>query len=227
MSKAHTLTRLYVNPARRGGRKLILNPQAMHAAVRASFPPDIDENHGRLLWRLDQREHTHTLYIVGPERPDVANIVEQAGWETRPGQTADYDAFLSKINRGQRWHFEIVVNPVIAKSRGEGKRGRRVPLASADSQLGWLIERSARHGFTIVPNEETQQPDARVVGRDELNFRHGKDDDRRSRVSLRAVRIEGTLEVSDAELLRETLVQGIGRGRAYGCGLLTLAKVAE
>ena len=82
MTSNHTLTRIYLNPARRGGRKLILNPQAMHAAVRAAFPPDTDESRGRILWRLDHHEHAHTLYIVGPERPDVANIVEQAGWHT-------------------------------------------------------------------------------------------------------------------------------------------------
>ena len=227
MTSNHTLTRIYLNPARRGGRKLILNPQAMHAAVRAAFPPDTDESRGRILWRLDHHEHAHTLYIVGPERPDVANIVEQAGWHTRPGQSADYGKFLDRLQRGQRWHFEVIVNPVISKSQGPGKRGKRVPLASADSQLQWLIRRSEENGFSLATNDSTGAVDARVIGRDTLNFQHGERKDTRSRVNIRSVRIEGTLEVTNAEKLRAALTNGIGRGRAYGCGLLTLARMGE
>ena len=38
------LTRVYLNPYRRGCRRLVLSPQRLHAAVLASFPP----------WRIGQ-----------------------------------------------------------------------------------------------------------------------------------------------------------------------------
>ena len=36
-------------------------------------------------------------------------------------------------------------------------------------------------------------------------------------------RFRGELEITDTEQLRDTLINGMGRGKAYGCGLLTLA----
>ena len=41
-------------------------------------------------------------------------------------------------------------------------------------------------------------------------------------VSLLAVTYEGVLQVTDADLFRQTLTRGIGRGKAYGQGLLTV-----
>ena len=35
---------------------------------------------------------------------------------------------------------------------------------------------------------------------------------------------EGVLEVTEPEALRRVLTHGIGRGKAYGCGLMTLAR---
>jgi len=34
----------------------------------------------------------------------------------------------------------------------------------------------------------------------------------------------GRLEVDDVELFRHALLNGMGRAKAYGCGLMTLAR---
>ena len=39
-----------------------------------------------------------------------------------------------------------------------------------------------------------------------------------------AVTYEGMLTVTDAELFRQALTQGIGREKAYGMGLLTIMR---
>ena len=41
-------------------------------------------------------------------------------------------------------------------------------------------------------------------------------------VTLLAVTYEGILQVTDPEAFREMLCQGIGRGKAYGLGLMTI-----
>ncbi|MFE1130066.1 type I-E CRISPR-associated protein Cas6/Cse3/CasE [Streptomyces albidoflavus] len=46
----------------------------------------------------------------------------------------------------------------------------------------------------------------------------------RRHVHLRTATYDGLLDVTDPDALRQTLVEGIGHGRAYGCGLLTLAR---
>jgi hypothetical protein len=44
-----------------------------------------------------------------------------------------------------------------------------------------------------------------------------------ARVSITRVSYSGRLVVIDAQALRFALVQGMGRSKAYGCGLMTLA----
>lgn len=217
-----TLTRLYINPQKRGARKLLNDPQAMHAAVRASFPPDLDEAEGRVLWRVDSHQHEHVLYVVAPERPDAHHLVEQAGWMTRPAETADYARFTSNLMSGQRWRFEIVANPVSSVATQRGRRGKVVFHVTPEQQLQWFLERAEKSGFSIVRDDQNN-PQIRVTGRNTLRFFRG--DRAKSRpVTLHTARFDGVLEVTDAERLRSTLVNGLGRAKAYGCGLLTLAR---
>ena len=211
-----TFTRIYLNPRKRGGRKLLTNPEAMHAAVRAAFPPDIDTRDSRVLWRTDSQGDEHVLYIVGPETPDATHIVEQAGWDTRPPQSADYGRLQDSLMKGQQWAFELVANPVSSKAGARGTRGKVVAHVTAEQQIAWLTQRAEAAGFTVLD-------DARVVGRERLSFSKGPEAKSR-RISVSTARFSGTLEVTDVDALRSTLTQGIGRARAYGCGLLTLAR---
>lgn len=223
-----TLSRLFVNPQKRGARKLLTNAQAMHAAVRAAFPPDINENAGRVLWRVDQTDTTHTLYVVGPERPDLDHLVEQAGWSTRPGEVADYTPFLDSLRLGQEWAFRLVANPVRSVARDRGARGKIMPHVTVEQQIGWLLDRASASGFEVRharPGGPPTVADVTVTGRRDLGFaRSDRDSGQRRTVALRTARFDGSLRVTDVQAMRRALVHGIGRGRAYGCGLLTLAK---
>ncbi|GAB3695505.1 type I-E CRISPR-associated protein Cas6/Cse3/CasE [Corynebacterium nasicanis] len=212
-----TLTRIYLNPRKRDGRKLLTNPEAMHAAVRSAFPPDIDTTETRVLWRIDSQGDEHVLYIVGPEKPDALHIVEQAGWDTRPPQSADYQRLQSSLMKGQHWRFGLVANPIVSRAGERGTRGKPFALVTAEQQLAWLADRGPAAGFRLLD-------DARVTGRERLVFNQRKASGTR-RITVVTARFSGTLEVTDAEALRATLNQGIGRARAYGCGLLTLARI--
>lgn len=218
-----TFTKVLLNPARREGRKYLTNPNALHAAVMAAFPPDIDQSSERVLWRLDERGHEHVLYVVGPEKPNFDHVVESAGWDVRPAQNADYDRFLSQLMKGQRWNFELVANPTRTEYRGRDKRGKVVAHVSAPEQLKWLHKKAEGMGVSFMSDGEST---ARVVGRGTSDFGRKDSEGRKtSRVHLVTARFSGQLEVTDAEKLRATLVRGVGRGKGYGCGLLTLARI--
>lgn len=228
-----TLTRILLNPRTRGGRKLLTDPQSMHAAVRACFPPDIDESSARVLWRVDQRDEEHVLYVVGPEKPTCNHVIEQAGWETRPAHTAEYTRLLNTLQRGQRWHFELVANPTYSEFK-KGQRGKVKAHVSVAHQLGWLYKKAEGAGFALAPRPEDAASDAerarwqagdgpQIIERGTDTFYRGKRGEGRP-VKVAKARFVGTLEVTDPDKLRETLQLGIGRARGYGCGLLTLAK---
>lgn len=212
---------------------MLTNPHAMHAAVSAAFPPDIDTAEARLLWRVDRNGNENVLYIVGPEKPTASGIVEQAGYDTRPAQSLDYTRFLGTLRKGQRWRFELLANPTYSQANN-GKRGKIKAHVSVEHQLEWLYSRAEKAGFALAPRaddavseeERTRwsvEDETAIVERRTLNFRKGES---RRHIRIATARFRGTLEVTDPELLRSTLTHGIGRARGYGCGLMTLAAVS-
>ncbi|STC69304.1 type I-E CRISPR-associated protein Cas6/Cse3/CasE [Corynebacterium pilosum] len=221
-----TFTKFVISPAKREGRKLITSPNALHARVAQAFPPQQDSDAGRVLWRLDKRQHEHVLYIVGPNKPELETLSDDAGWDGIPAQTADYDRFLDSLLKGQRWWFELVANPTQSKSRGEGKRGKVTAHVSVEHQLSWLRRKADLHGFSL-PDGGLGEP--RVLSRDFLDF--GRSDpeknNRRSRVKVATVRFGGELEIQDVAKFRDALRNGIGRAKGYGCGLMTLAPLGQ
>lgn len=214
------LSKIDINPQRRRGRMFLANPRVVHAAVMSCFPP-ADADRGRILWRLDSEGVSHRLYIVSPDRPDMSHIVEQAGWEQAPGMTADYDAMLDALAVGQMWGFRLAANPVKSEPVA-GKRGRIVPLAGVAGQTEWLVRRCDELGVSFGDNDPSfilSSDRTASFGRPDPHS-----DGKRKTVTLRRVQYDGLLTVEDPDKLRRALVGGIGRGKAYGCGLLTLRK---
>lgn len=225
-----TLSRILLDPRVRGARKLIGNPQAMHAAVMTAFSAGETDLSGRVLWRLDSTPDRHVLYLVGSGVPDLRVIAGQACSAGERGDTADLGPFLDRLAAGQRWAFRLTANPVHTKAGERGTRGRVFAHVTEKQQLAWLDAKSNQHGFSIVHRAAPRDPsddelavehlDAMVSQRRDLRFRKGN---AKNPVMIRTARFDGHLEVTDVELLRRALTEGIGRARAYGCGLLSLA----
>ncbi|MFD8892806.1 type I-E CRISPR-associated protein Cas6/Cse3/CasE [Streptomyces sp. NPDC059566] len=230
------LTRFRINTARLGARSLLVSPQRLHAAVMSSFagalPSDTDQT--RTLWRLDRNAKAEILlYIVSKERPDLTHLVEQAGWPTTAAwETYDYGAFLDGLHTGDAWAFRLTANPVHQIRRKEGEPTKRTAHVTPRHQMGWLLARQEAAGFRILttPPEQRRLPEGdeyQLAVRDEHRHRFEKADPsggRPNRVPLVAVTYDGRLEVTDPDALRRTLTLGLGKAKAYGCGLMTLAK---
>jgi CRISPR system Cascade subunit CasE len=216
------LTRFEINSARRASRELLASPQKVHAAVLAGFPSIGQEAgaEGRVLWRLDQHQHQALLYLVSPTQPDLTHLVESVGWPaTQTWATRHYTPFLAALTKGDQWAFRLTANPVSSRRKTpDSARTQRLAHVTVAQQTDWLLTRTQRHGFTIV-NGTHNEPDVAVRRRQTLRFpRQGKT------VTLSTAVFEGRLEISDPELLRRSLVQGIGPAKGYGCGLLTMAR---
>lgn len=217
------LTRMTINPQRRGARRLLASPQALHAAVMAGFADAGPSQDGRVLWRLDTYSaHRVVLYAVSPDRPDFTHLVEQAGrpttetWDTRP-----YDPLLNTLQRGQRWQFRLTANPARSGRRDGWADTKPLGHVTVKQQEQWLIDRSHNAGFQVVPRQDSLgdgDVDLAVVDRSVRRFRRDT-----GLVTIATATFDGNLEVVDAQALRRTLTHGIGRAKSYGCGLLTLA----
>lgn len=215
---------LDLNPQRRQARRMLASGQVMHASVLNAFPPGtpLEGGGGRVLWRLDAQGVERRLYVVSPERPDLSALVEQAGWETSPGRSADYRPLLEGLKLGQQWRFRFRGNPVKAL-KGDG-RGKVVPHVTPKQQVEWLENRAEANGFRLLRTDDGELLTSVTTRADAAFQRDDPHSGASGRVTLRQAQFDGALEVLDASLLRQALTHGIGRGKAYGCGLMTLRR---
>ena len=168
----------------------------------------------RRLWRLGPLGGKLYLLILSEDAPDLSDIVEQFG-SGEPGETKSYDPLLERIVTGSVWHFRLAANPTTSKvpSSGPLERGKVQAHITPEFQEAWLRARAEKHGFHLKSLQ--------VTGSRWLRFRKGQ---QRRLVTLLSAVYEGVLEVTDPVLFRQVLTEGIGRGKAYGQGLLTVTR---
>lgn len=217
------LCKVPLNPLRSGCQRLLASPQRVHAAVEGVLPP----GHGRLLWRLERSGPAVDLIVQSPERPSLQHLVEQAGWSDSPSGApvvADMEPLFKQLAIGREFQFRARLNPThAARSGGDASPTVRRGHRTANHQLSWFLARAAggarQWGFTVG---ETDDPRVAVIERDRLSFGRAKGT---PPVVLNTSLYQGVLQVTDVALLRRTIEHGIGHGKAYGCGLLTLGPV--
>lgn len=213
------LSRIYLNSRRQGAQKLLAHPQAMHAAVQACFPPDaLASAGGRALWRVDRTSDQRVaLYVVSPIEPDMTHVVEQAGWQTgEMWQTKDYRNALKGLEEGQVCSFRLRANPVRHGRVSADAETKPLAHVTAAQQQQWFLDRVESWG--LRPIEVAGEPDVVVTHRETLRFIKGG-----HRVTLGTAVFEGTVEIVDPERVTRVLTEGVGRAKAYGCGLFTFA----
>lgn len=216
------LSRVELNLRRKNTMEALASPQRLHAAVESSFPSNAEKNI-RNLWRIDRLGNAMYLLVLSNGKPDFSHIVDQFGW---PGaeqkwETQSYTSLMERIEAGQRWQFRLRANPVHsikstidAETQKPSQRGKVYAHVTVQQQEQWLLERAAKYGFSL-------REDSFCVVQQEVRkfFRNGKP------VTLGIATFEGILEVADTPLFLNALTKGIGRAKAYGCGLLTIARI--
>jgi CRISPR system Cascade subunit CasE len=227
---------------------------AVMSSFPALLPTDEPGPEGpRVLWRLDHNARAEVLlFIVSPDRPDLTHLVEQAGWPAAatpeaPGwDTRPYTPFLDRLAKGDRWSFRLTANPVHHIRRTSDEPTKRTAHLTPIHQLGWLLDpgRQERAGFRILekPHDKRLLPagtthqqhehhgdryELAVSNQRSLAFHknRGAGAPGNKPVTLVTVTYDGRLEVTDPEALQRTLTRGLGKAKAYGCGLMTLAPI--
>lgn len=187
---------------------------AYHNWVESCFEEEFDNDvRTRKLWRIDELKGQKYLLIVSENRPDLEKL-EKYGI-AGSGETKKYDHYLASVEEGKYYRFRVTLNPVISLSQGIGKRGRTVPVNTAEQQLHFLEKRAEELGFQLVPDNY------QILSRSWEDLRkHGQ-----KTIQLSKVTYEGILKVIDKETFYHTLTCGIGKKKAYGCGLMTVIPV--
>lgn len=216
------MTRMPLNIRRRGAVHLLGSPQRMHAAVMAAFPDSTAGKGGRVLWRVDRSHQGVALFVVSPLEPDLTHVAEEAGWPTTTTwETKPYDRFVSGVAAGDHLAFRLRANPVHSvRTRSDQADTKITAHVTATQQGQWLLDRGPANGFAIVDGADGADQ-VLVRDRQTERFRRGA-----QMVTLSSAVFEGELVVQDAEAFRTVLTTGLGRAKAYGCGLMTVVPMA-
>ena len=227
------LSKLTLNIRDRLVRRDLARPYEMHRTLMNSYPFPRVEHRCDLLFRVEPARSGPPVMLVQtrdepgewPGLPD--------GYVLGPAESKPLDL---RVTASQRLRFRLRANPtkrVAANNQrlGAVMAGKRVGLTTEAEQLRWLLHKGEIGGFKIpgewvdAKHPETGDPiqlaNFRVDTVPEGRSPNGKPD---HGGAFLAVRFDGVLVVTDPESFKTTVATGIGSGKAFGFGLLSVAR---
>lgn len=153
------------------------------------------------------------VVVQSPFQPSWDDIDSSALLET----PATWTLNTSNHQEGSSVHFELRAAPTRAVRRPAPHRGTRRAIHHRDEQLAWLERRLSAAGLTITYADVSHRIDLRSETKDLPSKRRGKQTDR---FLLNTYRFTGVATITHRESYQQALLNGIGPGKAYGCGLL-------
>lgn len=113
-----------------------------------------------------------------------------------------------------QYRFKVVVNP----TRRDSASRKLIPVKGRPAIADWFAARAEQSwGFKL------QRPQLQI---DSINVLQFKDKQQRA-ITLTQAQVQGVLVVTDQQQFIESFSQGIGRGRAFGCGLLQIVPILD
>jgi len=221
------LSRLLLDPQSRAVRRDLADCQELHRTIMSAFPqtPKQDDNARErlgVLHRLevDRRLNRLILYVQSGEKPDWSIL--PLGYLLAEADVKRVDGVYRSLLVNAVLSFRLKANPSKRLnaprigSDGQRRLGLRVELRREEEQIAWLHRKGEQGGFDLLG--------VRVLSQLKEQGRRQRQSGPGSPLTLAAVVFEGHLRITDADKFYDhSLARGIGPGKAYGLGLLSLA----
>lgn len=205
-----SLSLLTLNPRSRRVQAEINDPYQMHRTLAKAFGDEADSQQAaRCLFRVEETPHGWRV-LVQSRTPPVWELQTVApDYHLAPPQQK---TFAPLVSLGQTYAFRLRANPTRRHSAKpeDSRLGNRVGLYREEERLDWLTRKAAAHGFALCSVAQTSEARSECRAKDR-------------RAVFSAVRFDGVLRVTDPALLMEALSGGIGAGKGFGFGLLSLS----
>ncbi|WP_329392087.1 type I-E CRISPR-associated protein Cas6/Cse3/CasE [Streptomyces sp. NBC_01716] len=150
------------------------------------------------------------MFVQTAHQPDLTSLPRHYA----SAQSRDLTAMFTGLQPGLPVHYRINAAPLASRSATAvrdpvtgGRRGKRTPLAGDDA-LAWWHRRATAAGLEIITGHGTPRPFPRR--------------DRSTGPHYRLTQFNGTARITDPHLLAHALTNGIGKGKPYGAGMLSL-----
>lgn len=186
------------------------NPYEIHRVLWRFFSEDADANRD-FLFRVEEVDRNNAAILMQSRRePELSSAA------ARIVACREYPLALQA---GQRLRFLLVANPIKMITDEGGRKNTagepkkcRVPLVREEDQRAW-IERKLLDAASL--ESLSIDPVFPLWFRKSKEGRAGK---------IQQVRFQGVLSVKEPDGLIDLVQIGIGPAKAFGCGLLSLAR---
>ena len=182
---------------------------SFHRAIENSF----SGGRQRPVWELDNENGERHLVIVSRDKPDLTQLQEKFGDNRTKPMVIHYEDKIKPIRQGSMIRFHTTVAPIY---QYYGGREEPLSLYKSDGKkkdaMTWIGEKLQKAGIQPVDVYKTRI--------EKTKFSHNGND-----IPLTLMTFEGTAEVVDSSLLKETMCAGLGRKKAFGAGLLLAVPV--
>lgn len=186
------------------------NPYEIHRALWKLFPEDAEAARD-FLFRVERSEGNQAEILMQSNREPVFTYKEASVIASRK--------YHLSVSTGQRLRFMLVANPVKMIDDEKGRRNVRgdlkkcrVPLIREGDQRAW-IERKCHAAATF----DSLAIDPIFP----LRFKRNKED---HAGKIQPVAFLGILKIENPGALAGLVQRGVGPAKAFGCGLLSLAR---
>jgi len=187
----------------------------------------------QLVWKLFDAEPAPRDFLFRAERLPggdlVYYVVSSRAPHGSPGlfsvQTKPY---APALRNGEWLRFDLRANPVVSRTGEDGKEARHDVLMDAKLKadlesrneameaagLNWLMKRAQGWGLDVASGTVIQS-----------GYAQHRIERKGERLGFSSLDYQGMAKVSDAEALAHALLQGVGRAKGFGCGLLLVKRV--
>ena len=172
----------------------------VHHAVMALFAPNLPGN------ETTKRAEAAILYRVEDDHRSPHLLVQSRvapDIDTAGLARTDLTGLTPRLTSGTIVRFRLDVNAVRSQSRTR----HRLPVPELEIPE-WLTKTVMNRGLSSI---EVGELTVSVL--------------RASNTPLRIARIDGTASIHDGVALLTLLAEGVGRAKAYGCGLLSVLPI--
>jgi CRISPR system Cascade subunit CasE len=192
----------------------------LHRRLMSFFPDSLGtpaRSAAGLLFRVETAANSVRVLIQSSIQPDLSRLPHRYGH----AETTQLDGFLQQLTNGMTIRYRITANPSKQLARGHsgpGHPGQRVALRGAQAEAWWR-KRADHVGLTLT--NLVMLPHQDLVGRQTGQIsKAGK-----GQIRHAAAQYDGTATIRDVDTVRSAISNGVGRGKPYGCGLLSVAPV--
>jgi len=203
------LSKLVLNERDRTVQRDLSNAHTLHQRIMQAFP-DEQRHNPRADWEVLFRQEPDSSIVLVQSRIEANWTHLPTHYLTSSPNFTQVDLAASRLEPGRIFQFRLKANP----SKRDKQTRKLIGMFHQADQISWLERQASQHGFQLHGVDVIPTPN--VFGMKEKG---------KAPIRILTVLYQGILQITDSALFITAMQQGIGRGRSYGCGLLSIAQI--